>query len=76
MIHPDQPIATDIPFQWNKLPEELKRDILSYVIPQKQSFKFVPTSLTQALIWSSVSNQEPEWNVHVATSTIQENGSW
>jgi hypothetical protein len=25
MIHPDQPIATDIPFQWNKLPEELKR---------------------------------------------------
>jgi hypothetical protein len=74
MIHPDQRIASDIPFQWNKLPEELKRDILSYVIPQKQSFKFVPTSLTQELIRLSVSNQEPEWNVHARD--INGTGEW
>jgi hypothetical protein len=66
--------APDIPFQWHKLPEELKREILSYVILQKQSLRSIHTRLTQELLRFAVSSQELEWNIHARD--INSTGEW
>jgi hypothetical protein len=71
---PDQRKVSGVPSQWHKPPEELKRDIFAYLIPQKQSFKFVPDSLTQKLNWITTSVKEPQWSIHARD--IESTGNW
>jgi hypothetical protein len=70
----DERKALNIPFQRIKLPEDLKRDIFAYLIPQKQSFKFAPDSVTQALSWATTSVKEPERGLHARD--INSTGDW
>jgi hypothetical protein len=65
---PKQRKASDIAFPWHKLPVELKREIIAYLIPQKQSFKFLPHYVMLRSVWErriiKTSFQEPRWSIH------------